>query len=254
MPFSTLRSKKVYYEELGQEQCDTPILFIHGGGGNHNIWMEQVNSLNLHNHVVALDLPGHGQSEGPACSSIQEYADWVCEFISSYLKGKKVVIVGHSMGGAIVQQIVVDGFDQIEGIVMVFTGAKLEIPPEFLDQVRKGEISQESFLAAFSPKTAETVHQKVGSCLSQTTLESTILDFEALNQYDFSKSLDKVKVPALIIVGEDDFLTPPDLSQFLHESIANSKLTIVPATGHYVVNEQPETFQNYVQTFINNLT
>ncbi|MBS4200777.1 alpha/beta hydrolase [Bacillus sp. FJAT-49732] len=253
MPFINLRRKKVYYEEIEQYQSDITILFIHGGGGNHYIWKEHVNAFSENNNVIVFDLPGHGQSEGPAFSSIREYADIVYEFASSYLEGKKVVLVGHSMGGAIVQQMAVDGLNQIKGIVIVATGAKLEIPQEFLEQVRKGEFTQESFLAGFSPKTSETVHQKVGNCLAQTPVDSTIQDFEALNEYDLSKSLDKINVPTLVIVGEDDILTPLELSHFLHESIPSSNLTVIPDAGHYVMSEQPEAFQKHVKSFINKL-
>ncbi|MBM7571341.1 alpha/beta fold hydrolase [Aquibacillus albus] len=253
MPFINIKGKKIFYEELGQQQSGNPIVFIHGGGGNHNIWMEQVERLSKDRHVVALSLPGHDQSEGPACSSIRDYADLVSEFISTYFKEQKVVIAGHSMGGAIVQQIAVDGFDQISGAVMVSTGANLKIPPEFLDQVRKGEISEESFLAAFSPKTSATVHQKVGSWLSLTPMESTIQDFETINQHDLSDSISKINVPTLIVVGKDDVLTPVTYSEALHKGIPDSMLTIIPDAGHYVVSEQPKALQDCIQQFMNKI-
>jgi pimeloyl-ACP methyl ester carboxylesterase len=253
MPFIDVHQKKIFYEESGNEHSGIPILFIHGGGGNHCIWTEHLRALGETRHVVALDLPGHDQSEGPACSSIREYADWVCEFISSYFRHQKPVLIGHSMGGAIVQQIAADGFEKMCGIVIVSSGAKLEIPPEFMEQVRKGQISQEAFVAGFSPQTSESVLHKVGSCLARTAMESTISDFEALNQYDLRKPIKHIHVPALIMVGADDVLTPLNYSEMLHQSIPDSLLTVVPAAGHYVVIEQPEAFQNLIKQFVENL-
>ena len=84
--------------------------------------------------AYAIDLPGHGRSDPPGCSSIDLYADFVTSFIET-LEIERIVLIGHSMGGAIVQNIGRRALSQVAGLVLIATGARLKVNPAILDNV-----------------------------------------------------------------------------------------------------------------------
>jgi pimeloyl-ACP methyl ester carboxylesterase len=250
MPFGSLRGRKVYYEENGKGKPGIPILFLHGAGGNQYIWEEQLNALALYRPVIALDLPGHGKSEGAACSNILEYAEWVSEFIDERFGDRQIMLAGHSMGGAIAQQLALLSTGQLIGILLITTGAKLGVRPETLDALRQGVRDREAFLANFSPKTSKAIIDVIAAEREFTSLESTLHDYLACDAFDLRESVSQIKMPTLIIGGEDDAATPPKFSHYLHATIQGSQIAMLQDAGHYVMVEQSAKFNHIVEEFM----
>src|SRR5574341_1375198 len=98
MPFITVSSEQIYYIERGH---GVPVVFIHGAGSNHLICGAQVQALGDTARAIALDMSGHGRSQGAGRESIDAYSDHLIAFLDA-LSIERVILVGHSMGGAIV--------------------------------------------------------------------------------------------------------------------------------------------------------
>src|SRR5512143_362586 len=140
MPYLDLDDERIYYA-LHRNQVDgVPVLLIHGAGENHLIWPIGLRRLPGAS-VYAVDLPGHGKSAGTGRSTIADYAAWIVSFLET-LHVPAAVFIGHSMGGAIAQQLALTRPDRTTALVLVATGAKLRVAPQLL------ELAQNDFPAA----------------------------------------------------------------------------------------------------------
>src|SRR5581483_8725017 len=133
MPFVEIGNQKLFYAARGVKGA--PLVFIHGAGDSHLLWNGQLAALSDVARTLALDLPGHGRSRGAGCESIEAYASAVREFLDA-ANIPRAVIAGTSMGGAIAQTLALDVPARVAGLVLVGTGAKLRVAPEYLEGLR----------------------------------------------------------------------------------------------------------------------
>jgi len=227
------------------------ILLIHGAGSSSLIWLSQRRALGESAFACALDLPGHGQSGGTASDSISDYAAFIRQFILA-LEMERVSLVGHSMGGAIAMQLAMEYPDLVARLVLVGTGAKLGVTKAILtgltaDFDRTMEMMREF---AFSPKTNPSVIDPVIAQMKQGDPASALADFTACDRFDRRGDLAAIGVPALIVCGEDDLLTPVKYSQYLHEGIQGSGLRVIPEAGHMIMVEKPEQVNSALVDFL----
>lgn len=251
----TFEGKKVHLEQRGESSSgQTPFVFVHGAGGSHLTWEQ------LYSHwdqnwpgvpAIFPSLPGHLESEGPPLTSIRETADWLHRFLEHMYPGQPVILLGHSMGGAIAQQMALSYPQQLKGIILLTTGAKLGTRPEFLEALRRGEYDPQQTRNAFSPHTDPAIIESVIARRANTPVEVIYQDFLNCNAFDLREDIRNIRVPTLIIAGEDDVLTPPMFSTFMAERIPGAELVILEKAGHYVPAEQPETFEQLIRNFYN---
>jgi pimeloyl-ACP methyl ester carboxylesterase len=238
----------VYIERIGSGE---PILFVHGAGGSSEYWYYQKKYLKTHMEVLTIDLPGHGRSTGDGCRSIEEFREAIREALRK-LGIEKCYMAGHSMGGAITMSFALTYPDLLKGIVLVCTGARLRTLPAILDGLMKDKKATVRTIVnyAFSHKTPEKLKEKGFRDMMQSKAEIIYNDFVACDRFDAMDLLKAIHVPALIVCGEDDLLTPPKYSEYLHEMITNSRLTLIENAGHMVMLETPEKVNNTILTFV----
>jgi len=111
------------------------VLFVHGAGGSQFVWSYQKTFFEKGFYPIILELPGHGESGGRGEDEIGRYANHVHAFLTA-LGLPKVFLVGHSMGGAIVQTLALAHPELIHGIVLAGTGVRLRVVPEILNGIR----------------------------------------------------------------------------------------------------------------------
>ena len=117
--------------------ADKPTLvFIHGSGGSHVLWENQIDAVADFANTVALDLPGHGRSKGPGMDSIGAYARAVAGFIEA-LGAPHPIPCGLSIGGAIVQQLLLDDADLFPAGILVSTGSRMRVMPAIFETIEK---------------------------------------------------------------------------------------------------------------------
>jgi pimeloyl-ACP methyl ester carboxylesterase len=164
----------------------------------------------------------------------------------------KVFLVGHSMGGAIVQTLALTHPEVIKGIVLVGTGARLKVLPLILNGINANfeETIPKIVQYAYSRKApSELIEEGIHQML-QCRPEVLHGDFSACDRFDVMKEVEKIDLPALIVCGENDALTPVLYSQFLHSRINGSKLEVLSNAGHMVMMESPQVFNEKIREFI----
>jgi len=227
------------------------LVMIHGAGGRSQVWQAQVHPLKDCLNTLALDLPGHGETGGHHKRSMTEYAHWVSEILVTLFPGP-VFLMGHSMGGAIVQETALLNPHLLKGIILVSTGPKLQVAPEFLEGLSTHfeETIDRIIGYAYAPG-ADPMLVKEGAELMKAAGPRVLHDdFEACDRFDRSKEVGDIELPCLIVCGNKDVLSPPALSERLHQSIKGSTLKTLPNAGHMVMIESYRAFNDCVRQFI----
>jgi len=239
-------------DKLDEEK--TSLVFIHGSGGNHSIWSHQYGRLGKNYNIVAVNLPGHGHSGGNGEKDVESYCEWIRKLLN-VLNMNKVVLVGHSLGSAIALHFALDYSKQIAGIVCLGGGMKMPVNSFFLDFLKTnpaelpedvtGMISKFSLSKENRPKFLAPLQKSI----SESKVDVLYGDLTACNDLDLTQTADKINVPALIICGAEDKMTPPDLSRALAAGIGKATLEIIDGAGHMVMIEKPVEFNNALDKF-----
>lgn len=226
-----------------------PIVFIHGAGGNHRVWAYQVGYFK---NSIAINLPGHDGGEGRR--NIDEYVEYVKEFLDRNSL-RNIVLVGHSMGGAIVQKFALKYSGYLKAIVLVCTGARLRVLPKIFELIRADYPKAVDFIAsmAVSKNASQAVKNQVMEELLKAKPEVVYGDFEACDKFDIMDQVSNISVKTLIICGSDDLLTPVKYSKYLNEKILGSTLKVIEGSGHMVMIEKPREFNSILDEFIRSL-
>ena len=230
-----------------------PIVFIHGSGDSARIWRLQTDHLGPQ-RAIAIDLPGHGERADTfdADVTVQQYAQAAYEIVTNELHLQAPIIAGHSLGGGVALTMALDYGQQLGGLLLVGTGARLRVHPTLLEDARQAspttppQISELAFASSTPPHIAdETMREQ------KTPAPNTLYrDLSACNIFDVMSRLSEIHLPTLIICGEDDRLTPVKYSQYMHQHIPGSTLHIIPDAGHYVMREQSQAFNQVVEQWL----
>ena len=239
MPRVRASGTDVSYEAAGG---GAPVVcLVHGTGGRGGVWMRQLEGLADVARVVAPDLPGHGQTGGALCRSIAEATAFVARFLDA-LGVDRVVIGGHSMGGAIAQEFALTHPGRVLGLALVGTGARLRVLPRLLELLDTDYPAGVDLLmrmgvgAGAAPALRATLHRETAA----NPQAVVVGDLRACDVFDALERVGAISAPTLAICGEEDQLTPPKYSRFFGERIAGARVVIVPGSGHYVQVEQPD--------------
>ncbi len=229
------------------------LLFIHGAMGTHLQWDNQIQFFSKNFQVFAVDLPGHGRSDHPQDEiSINKYSTIISDIIAR-LDLDKPVVCGHSMGGAIGLQLAIDRPNQLGALVLVGTGAKLGVHPDILKAFRTNcREAIEQFLGpwAFSKNANQDMIRAVIQQLIEINPTIAVADWEACDAFDCRDRLEELQLPTLIIVGDEDKLTPVWYSEYLLKQIRGSTLEKIPEAGHYVMLEKSGEFNKVMRSFL----
>lgn len=219
------------------------LVFIHGSGDSGRVWRLQTEYFDTR-PTIALDLPGHGERLDtlPAEVTVQMYAHAAHTVMTQELHLHKPIIIGHSLGGAIALTLALDYKNDIGGLVLIGTGARLRILPTILADAKNAPEQARSALAKLGIAATTTPAVAQAMLAEQHIPGPTILhrDLAACDVFDVIQRLYEVSVPTLIMCGVEDQLTPVKYSQYLHKHIQKSTLLLIPNAGHYVLREQPQ--------------
>ena len=226
------------------------MLFIHGSGGEHSLWTFQYASLNKNFNIIAVDLPGHGSSEGSGESDVNVYGPWVKRLLD-VLQLKNVIIAGHSLGAAIALTFAADFGSMINGVVSVGGGLKMPVNPAIFELLKKDPETAFELMCKFSLAKENRIKlaEPLKKSMAAANIEALYNDLVACDKMDLTDKVKKVNLPSLIMCGEEDKMTPPQLSQDIAANIKGSKTCFIKGAGHMVMMERPEEFNNALITF-----
>lgn len=241
--------------ETGRKGLDPekPVLvLVHGSGGSAASWRAQLGPLSGDINVIAVDLPGHGESAGPLKKSVKEYADWVCRFLKKLTFPSKPFLCGASLGGAICLETAINNPGLINGLILIASGARLNVDNERIDAISKDykgaiESFAEKLFADNAPRRNIVLTKNLLSALPQEIIKS---DFLAAHGYDRLSVLPDIVTPTLVICGDQDKVTPPEFSHRLAADIPGARLEIIPEAGHMVMIENYREVNRAIKDFI----
>jgi pimeloyl-ACP methyl ester carboxylesterase len=199
-------------------------------------------------------LSGHGNSEdidteaGPA--TLAAYAEDV-EAIAAETDAD--ILVGNSLGGAVVFEVVLSGTDDPAGVVFAGSGAKLAVHEDLrrlLEDDFEGAIERLHEPGMLLGEADEQTLDQSKETLRSAGQAVTRRDFLTCHQFDVREELSEIAVPALAVVGEDDQLTPPVYHEYLAAHIGSCRFETIPDAGHLAMLERPTAFNDTLASFV----
>jgi pimeloyl-ACP methyl ester carboxylesterase len=244
--------KDLYYQAYQAEDPQRkPVVLIHGAGGEGLSWPSQLRRLAGY-RVFAPDLPGHGKSRGSGLQRVPAYGQALENWISA-LELPRFFLVGHSLGGAIALWFALQHPELLSGLVLISTGAQLPVNLSLIENLA----SPDSYPAAvddicrwsFSPETPSRIVDSVRKQI--LSIRSSVLeaDFRACDAYDLSSRLGEVSVPSLVLVGEEDKMTPVRFAEGLSEGIPGAELQVVKGAGHMLPLERSDEVAEILRSY-----
>jgi pimeloyl-ACP methyl ester carboxylesterase len=230
------------------------VVFIHGAQNDHSVWALQSRYIAHHGaNVLAVDLPGHGRSGGPALASVEVMATWLLALLDA-AGIEQATLVGHSMGSLIALEATHQAPSHVRALAMLGTTYPMQVSPALLTTARDDEPAAIDMVAIWSHSTLPA--QRVSAVPGTATVMGARrlmqrmstrnphqlfhTDFAACNAYANGEvAAASVTCPALFIFGAQDMMTPPRSTKRLTAAIAHAKVVHVNA-GHALMQEQPD--------------
>jgi pimeloyl-ACP methyl ester carboxylesterase len=230
------------------------IVFVHGSGGAHTLWEAQYKALQGEFNVASIDLPGHGLSGGKGEREVMRYVEWVKKAIGALgLRGP--VLVGHSLGAAISLNFAIREGYLLSAIVPVGGGVKMPVNPMILEKIHTDLPSVIAMVVKFAIAKAnrDVVGPYLREGLEKGDPDAFYGDLYACDRMDITAQVGSIDIPVLVICGDEDKMTPPDLSRFIVSAVPGAKLALIEGAGHYVMREKPGEFNQVLADFVRGL-
>ncbi|MDZ7746344.1 MAG: alpha/beta hydrolase [Halobacteriales archaeon] len=247
----THAGREIAYRQTGTG--DSPVLYIHGAGGDHRLWVEQY-APNGVGPAVALDLTGHGDSDDADLDSGTETLNaYARDVLAVARETGAQTFVGNSMGGAVALWCVLEHDIDPSALVLCGTGAKLGVGDELL------EMFESDFDAALDTLAAPDLlfHDADADLIDRTTAAFreagsavTTRDFRTCDTFDVRDRLDEIDVPALAITGEHDGMTPPPFTEYLGAELPDCEAVLLEDCAHLSMLERPAVWNERVRAFL----
>ncbi len=235
-----------------------PLVFVHGFTTTAEFWREQVEAFSARHQVVRINLPGHGRSPRPEDRryTIEAFVEDVLKVYRA-LAIDSAVLVGLSMGGTVAQNFTLSFPERVRALVLVGAtphglGADVNVDNvlKAIDDLGVVAASQKVIERSFGSVASPALIDFAKNDVAQTPAFVARQAITSLNASDSRARLGEIRVPTLVVVGEEDIITPPSESQTLANNIPNSQLHSLRWAGHFPMLEQPETFNRLLGDFL----
>ena len=268
MPILSANGTDLFYFSIGD---GIPCLVMHGGLGlDHTLLHPWLDPLADRMQLTYYDHRGHGRSGRPDSAAIT--FDALCadaDSLRTHLGHKRVALIGHSYGGLIAIDYALRYPEQVSHLILVDCTSRLDFG-EYAASARRRGASAEQMIA-FS-RAASCTDEEMGDIFEAlfplyfhayrgdeyqrlaSNMRYSASAFrrgvELAAEVDLTPRLGEISVPTLIIVGDDDFVTPVANSETLHRGISGSELHVIPRCGHFPFFERPEAFFSVTRTWL----
>jgi 3-oxoadipate enol-lactonase len=257
----TTKDGRFSYEAAGAADLP-PLVFLHGIGGAARAWRGQLGAFGDRYRAIAWDMPGYGGSAPLPSVSIPALADALKDFLHQ-VGAAKPILVGHSIGGMIVQQLLVHDPIIAEYVVLAQTSPAFGRPEgdwqkEFLE-ARLGPLDRGETMASMAPR---VVADLVGdnpdpagielacACMASVPEASYRAAMTSMLGFDLRKSLGQICVPTLVIAGTKDKNAPAPMVKKMASFIPNATYVELEGVGHLAALEQPGEFNAVLDDFL----
>jgi len=232
------------------------LVFIHGAAESAGVYDRLLDAIPGFARY-AINLPGRAGSDGPPLEAVASLADWLAEFVNTEIEGR-YVLVGHSLGGAIALEHAISGSsERLAGLVLLSTGARLRVHP-FILELHEQAAHSGGELPPLAPGLYEegadpTLLAEANRYRALTPATTGASDWRAADTFDRILDLASVEVPALIVAGSDDTLTPPKYAEYMASHIVGSELHLLDGGRHMLIMERPSELAPLITRFVERL-
>ena len=253
----TIQNKSVYASDAGQgiENSKDTIVFLHGSGLSHIVWSltEQFFS-NKKFNVLSIDLPGHGNSEGPCLDSIEKIADWL-EKVFEELKLKNIILVGHSQGCLEALEYSFKYKDRLKKIVFVGSSYRMPVNKDLIDLALDGDSDAVKLMMKWGYEGSKKFigGNPVEKIIQSPRDISEILAIDLIACNNYKNGLEAAKAiscPTLLILGELDKMVHLEAGKKFSDLVKNSITHIINGSGHMIMIEKAFEMREKVLEFL----
>ena len=229
------------------------VIFIHGAGMDHTIWALQTRYFAYRERaVLALDLPGHGRSAGPALGSIDALADWLGRFIEAAGVGE-VSLAGHSLGALTALECAASLGNRLRALALLGVAPSMPVHPDLMAAAAADDPLAFELITSWGH--GSTGHRGGnrapglwllggGERLLQRSKPGVLhRDLAACNAYEAARGLEvaaRIVCPSLVLLGTQDRMTPAKAGRELAAAIPGAALAVIPESGHMMMLEKPD--------------
>lgn len=249
------------YEAKGARDL-APLVFLHGIGGAARAWRGQLDAFGDRYHAIAWDMPGYGGSAPLQSASIPALAAALKDFLQE-IGAVKPILVGHSIGGMIVQQLLVHDPLLAEYVVLAQTSPAFgqsdgDWQKQFLD-ARLGPLDRGETMASLAPRVVADLIgddadpagvELARECMASVPEASYRAAMMSMLGFDLRKSLGQISVPTLVISGSKDKNAPAPMVKKMASFIPNATYVELEGVGHLVALERPSEFNAALDDFL----
>ena len=237
------------------------VVLLHGAGMDHTVWVLQARFLAHHGFsVLAVDLPGHGRSDGPPLASIDLLADWVVAAITAAGFGS-AALVGHSMGAAVALMAAAHAPDRIARIALLGAALAMPVHPDLVASARAGTMLAPDLMTFWGLGRAAQIggHPTPGLWLTGASRRliqrgvgpSLAADLDACVAWKGGpEAAKRIRCPTLVLVGSEDRMTPAKVGRELAAAIPGAAVAALAGAGHMMMLEAPDATVDALHGFL----
>ena len=253
-----LENKNIHASDSGQgiDMNKDTIVFLHGSGLSHIVWSlaEQFFSSKNYN-VLSIDLPGHGNSDGPCLDSVEKIADWM-EKVFDKLKLKNLILVGHSQGCLEILEYSSRYKERLKKLVFVGGSNKMPVHPDLIELAQSGHSDAVKLMMKWG---YEGSKKFIGGNPVEKIIQSPrdiseilAVDLNACNNYSNGSEAAKViDLPSMLIFGELDKMVNLEEGKKFSNLIKNSTTHVIKGCGHMIMIEKAFEMREKILEFLN---
>jgi len=236
-------------------------VFLHGAGLDHTVWALQTRYFAHHGRsVLAVDLPGHGRSEGPLLEEIGAMADWVVRLLEA-AGLTEATLIGHSMGALIALDCAARNGEAAAAIALLGAAPAMPVHPDLLSAAEANNHLAYDLVTAWGHGPAGHLGGNIapglwlmggGERLLERAKPGVLFnDLRACAAYDGGlDAAAAVSCPALLVLGAEDRMTPARAGRKLAEAISGARVEIIPGSGHMMMAEKPDETLDALKTLL----
>ena len=253
-----IENKTIHASDAGQgiDPKKQTIVFLHGSGLSHIVWSltEQFFS-NKNFNVLSIDLPGHGNSDGPCLDTIEKIADWL-ESVFKKLQLKNLILVGHSQGCLEILEYAFKYKSRLNKIVLVGGSNKMPVHPDLIELAQNGDSDAVKLMMKWG---YEGSKKFIGGNPVERIIQSPkdiseilAVDLIACNNYkNGSTAAGSIEVPSMFVFGSLDKMVNLDSGKKFSQLIKNPTVHVIEGCGHMIMIEKAFEMRDKVLEFLN---
>ena len=201
------------------------VVFVHGAANDHSVWLLQSRYFAHHGrNALAVDLPGHGRSAGPALRSVEAIADWLPRVLDA-ARIAKASLVGHSLGALAALACAARHPDRVERIALCGPAVPMEVSEGLLAAAKADDHVAYELINGWSTSPGNEWQGGLAAAAG-------------------------VRCPSLVVIGARDLMAPPRATRALVEALRGARVVTLPDTGHAMMAEQPDAVLDALRAFL----